>query len=287
MTDIDGVDSTTPAEQAVLDAETNRIAGEAAAAEAAKAAEVAAAAAEQAKAAADAAAAEQAKQAAAAAALPPAAPAAVFPTITIDEALAKRDLAAENAELNRKWEEGEITQTEWASTFAEIATASATLAAQQTMANAAKAAAEQSFEQAASAFLARPDNLDIATDSTRFKWFQDVINTIDNATGNALPANELLSRAHAEFRKKVPAPSAPAPPPPPPTRQTDLTTLPPRLTDIPQAGAHHDGESAEISQLASMGIQDLEELFAGKSDEQIERYLAATPGARAEIKPAA
>lgn len=288
MTDIDGVDSTTPAEQAVLDAETNRIAGEAAAAEAAKAAEVAAgAAAEQAKAAADAAAAEQAKQAAAAAALPPAAPAAVFPTISVDEALARRDLAAEKADLNRRWEEGEITQTEWANEFSEIATASATLAAQQAMANAAKAAAEQSFEQAASAFLARPDNRDIATDQTRFLMFQTVINAIDNATGNALPANELLSRAHTEFRKQVAAPAAPAPPASAPTRQPDLTALPPRLTDIPQAGAHNDGEGAEVGQLASLGIEDLEARFAGMSDAQIERYLEATPGAGSEIKPAA
>lgn len=281
MTDIDDVDSTTPAEQAVLDAETSRIAGESAAADAAKAAE-ATAAAEQAKAAADAASAEQARQAAA---VPAAAPAAVFPTISVDEALSKRDLAAETADLNQRWEEGEITQTEWSQKFAEIATASAMLAAQQAMAKMTADAANQSFEQASSAFLARPENLDIATDRTRFLMFQTVINAVDSATGNALSANELLSRAHAEFRKQVAAPAAPGAPPPPPTRQPDLSALPTRLTDIPQTGAHNDGESAEIGQLAAMGIQDLEELFAGMSDAQIDAKLAAAPGARAEIKP--
>lgn len=285
MSDNEGVDSMTPAEQAVLDAESSRIAGDAAAAEAAKVAE-ATAAAEQAKAAADAAAAEQAKQAAAAVAVPPVAPAVVFPTISVDEALSKRNLDAEKADLNKAWEEGEITQSEWMQKFSEIASASATLAAQQAVAKMAAEAANQSFEQAASAFIARPDNLDIATDRTRFVMFQSVIHAIDNATGGALPANELLSRAHAEFRKTVAAPATPAPAVSAPTRQADLSALPPRLTDIPQAGAHNDGEGAEMGQLAALGIEDLEARFAGMSDAQIERILASTPGAGAEIKPA-
>lgn len=285
------VDDMTAAEKAVIDAETNRVAAEAAA-EAAKTAEATAAAEQAAKDAADAAAAEQAKQLAAAAAaapVPQPAPAPVFPTLTVDQALAARNFATEQAELNRAWDEGDLTQAEWATKFAEIATAQATLAAQQAMAKmsaeAARAAAEQTFEQASTAFLARPENLDIATDRTRFAMFQAVVHAIDAATGSALPANELLAKANSEFRKTVAAPSAPAPADAP-VRKPDLAALPPRLTDIPQAGAHSDGEGAEVGQLAALGIEDLEARFAGMSDAQIERILASTPGAGAEIKPA-
>lgn len=281
------VDDMTAAEKAVIDAETNRVSAEAAAAEEAKTAEATAAAEQAAKAAADAAAAEQA--AAAPVPQPAPAPAPVFPTLTVDQALAARNFATEQAELNRAWDEGDLTQAEWATKFAEIATAQATLAAQQAMAKmsaeAARAAAEQTFEQASTAFLARPENLDIATDRTRFAMFQAVVHAIDAATGSALPANELLAKANSEFRKTVAAPSAPAPADAP-VRKPDLAALPPRLTDIPQAGAHSDGEGAEVGQLAALGIEDLEARFAGMSDAQIERILASTPGAGAEIKPA-
>jgi hypothetical protein len=287
---IDEVDDMTPAEQAVVDADAKRIADEAAAAaaqtEEAKAAEAARVAAEEAKTAAEEAAKAEAARAAAAQVQ---APAPVLPTIQVDAALASRDFEAERTALAKAWDEGDITQAEWSAKFMAIATAEATRAAQQSLAEmtaaAAKQAAEQTFEQAANAFMARPENRDIATDPTRFAMFQGAVNAIDAATGNALPAHELLARAQAEFRKTVAAP-APAAPSAPPVRQPDLSALPPRITDAPQAGANDIGGSQQVSQFAAMAIEDLESSLATMSEDQIERILAATPGAAFELKPA-
>lgn len=285
----DQVDDMTPAEQAVLDAEAARIAdaqktaADQAAAEAkatadAAAAEAAAKAAE-----------EAAKAAAAAAAAAPAPPQVVVPTVEVDKALAERDFAKERDALNEAWESGDLTQAEWAAKFSAISQAEATLIAQRTIAEAtAKAAntvqtavaanAEQAFEQAANALMAA--NPDIAGDQTKFAMFQGLVNTIDQATGGKLAPADLLAKAEAQFRQTIPKPVAPRAP----DRQPDLSTLPPRLTDAPQAGADLGG-ATDLSQLTSMGIEDLEARFAGMSDDQIERLLAQAPGASFELRP--
>lgn len=284
----DQVDDMTPAEKAVVDAEAARIA-DAQKTAADQAAAEAKATADAAAAEAAAKAAEEAAKAAAAAAAAPAPPQVVVPTVEVDKALAERDFAKERDALNEAWESGDLTQAEWAAKFSAISQAEATLIAQRTIAEAtAKAAntvqtavaanAEQAFEQAANALMAA--NPDIAGDQTKFAMFQGLVTTIDQATGGKLAPADLLAKAEAQFRQTIPKPVAPRAP----DRQPDLSTLPPRLTDAPQAGADLGG-APDLSQLTSMGIEDLEARFAGMSDDQIERLLAQAPGASFELRP--
>lgn len=286
----DNVDDMTPAEQAVVDAEAARIASEQQATQAQADA--------QAKAVADAAAAEaaakaaeEAAKAAAAAAPPPAPlPQVVVPTVEVDKALSERDFAKERETLNEGWESGDLTQAEWAKKFAEIAQAEATLIAQRTISEAtAKAAtavttqvaanAEQAFDQAASALMAA--NPDIAGDQTKFAMFQGLVNTLDASTGGKLAPADLLARAEQQFRQMIPKPAAPKAP----DRQPDLSTLPPRLSEIPQAAVTDARGSADVNALAALGIEDLEARFAGMSDAQMEALLAQTPGSNFELRP--
>lgn len=285
----DNVDDMTPAEQAVVDAEAARIASEQQATQAQAEA--------QAKAVADAAAAEAAAKAAeeaakAAAAAPPPAPVpqVVVPTVEVDKALSERDFAKERETLNEGWESGDLTQAEWAKKFAEIAQAEATLIAQRTISEAtAKAAtavttqvaanAEQAFDQAASALMAA--NPDIAGDQAKFAMFQGLVNTLDASTGGKLAPADLLARAEQQFRQMIPKPAAPKAP----DRQPDLSTLPPRLSEIPQAAVTDARGSADVNALAALGIEDLEARFAGMSDAQMEALLAQTPGSNFELRP--
>lgn len=283
--DEDPIDSLMPAEQAVMDAESKRVTDEATATAAAQTEDAppADAAPAQPPAPTDQARAPSAAEAAAAAV---AASSVSHKPIAVDQALAKRDFDAERKALDAAWEEGDLSQSEWAAKFSELADAKAQLVAQTTYAQMqAQGAQEQTtktFEAASEAFLRAPENADLA-DPTRFSMFQGVLNTVDAQTGHALDPVSLLVRAQAEFRKIVPL-QAPVSRDPPP-RNPDLSALPPRLTGLPQAAEGDVRGKATVDQLASMDIEDLEERFAGMGDDAIARILAQAPGAEHELRP--
>lgn len=210
-----------------------------------------------------------------------------MPVIAVDPALAARDFDAEQAALQAKWDEGELSQAEYNKAFAEIVRAQTLRDTQasfaQQFAAQAQAAQAQTFEQQAAAFLQLPENRDIL-DPTRYRLFQAVLKHVDEATGLKLDNAALLLETHKQFRAVIPAP--PPVPAAPPQRGPDASTIPPRIANAPAAATprtqHHD-----VEQLAAMPIEDTERALMGMSSEQIEQLLARTPGSETVWDPKA
>lgn len=230
------------------------------------------------------------------------------PNITIDEALAKRDFAAEMAAIDTAWSDGDIDQSEYNAKLREITLAQARLEAQQQMAQAfaqqSAAAAQTAFEQVSAAFLGRDGFAELREDGPARQMFNAAIQKIDTETGGQLDNWTLLDKAHQAYREQaialaraagiVPADAAPANPAAaaaaatafseaiskpaapasslPPARIADLAGLPPRLGGLPAAST--PTVSADLEELGALPIHELEARFHRMSPEQREQYLA-------------
>lgn len=269
-----GVDTTTEDEQRVLDEQRQQEEAAKAAAEAA--AKAAADAAEAAKAT------EEARAAAAtiAAAAPP--PVITVPPIvpTVDAALAARNFDQELQDLNNKWADGDVDQTEYSRLLLDIGSARARLEAQQEHVRFAQTQLEawqqqqaalqaQNFAQAADAFVTACPDLQ---NPDRRNLFQDFIKRVDTETGNQLPDAELLSQARSRMLAAFPwngvsAAPAPAKPTPEQMRQAAAPPPPPRLGALPT------NPGAVADSVDDMNIVDLEDHLARMTPDAREAFL--------------
>lgn len=272
------VDTTTPEEQRILDEQraqqdAERKAAEDAAAAKAAEAEIAAAS-------------EKANAAAAAAiaAAPPPIPIIPPTVLQVDEALAQRDFDAERKALQKRWEEGDIEQTEYDSARDAITEAKALLIAQRQLAEASKqqhaAWLQQqqeltaaNFAQAASAFVAQCPDLQVPA---RHEYFRELLVKVDNETGNKLSDADLLQTARARMLEAFPwhgvtaaTPAQPAAPTPQQQRQAQAPNPPPRLAGIPAGAAV--GVSTET--LISAPVTDIEDYLASLTPDARDSFL--------------
>jgi hypothetical protein len=224
---------------------------------------------------------EPAAVAAAATPAPAAAPAPVLPPAPESP----KDFEAEAANLQKQYDDGDLTTEEYVKQNRELSNQQAQFIAQKAVHDAkvaeVQAIAGQQWNDVASAWEAR--NAEFLSNPLRRAAMQQAIAAEDQATGGTLSPADLFARAQKTafdaFGWKVQDAGA-AVQKAIADRVPDLKGVGPNLGSAPAAALSEERGNAAFSHLDNMSIDQLEDELARMNPAQRDAYLADAPGAK-------